>query len=190
MSSVLLPISKLALWNNKKSLIDIRRSMSHFINITKKDNYLLVSHEGIVTPQSLKGVISNTIQAIVYHNCYKVVIDYQNSILHASCLDMIEVHGQYLAEAQALGLEFFTIKRAYILGNHVRTKEQLRFLETYSQNRGHSVRIFATEDEAVSWLRTFQTRRPIVSEPVIKKHVNNVLSPIKYLEAPLLINDR
>jgi len=62
----------------------------HSVDIAKKDKYLHVSHEGVVTAGSLRGVISNTIQAVVYHNCYTVLIDYRKAILQVSSFNMVE----------------------------------------------------------------------------------------------------
>ncbi|MHB8087995.1 MAG: hypothetical protein ACYDH2_07055 [Anaerolineaceae bacterium] len=161
----------------------------HSVDIAKKDKYLHVSHEGVVTSESLRGVISNTIQAVVYHNCYTVLIDYRKAILQVSSFNMVEVHGQWLAEAQAIGLEFFTIKKAYILGVHAGTKSNLRFLETYSQNRGQSVRIFTCEIEAVAWLNTFSPRRPIVVEPLNQTTEKHILRPVQPGGIPFVLTE-
>ena len=126
--------------------------MTCIIRNFSEDGYLLITHGDNEESFSLKNNITQTIQAMIENNCYKVLADYSNSSLETGIFTMLDFHQFSNESLEKHNISPLLIKQAFVLNKEQAAYKDFLFFETLCVNRGQKVKIFEARDEAVSWL--------------------------------------
>ena len=121
--------------------------MSYELEIKNLQDFLQVNIKGRKTKESVKEATTDICKACVKYKCSKVLIDIRG--FEERIKDAIVIFN--LASKELPEITRKKINKVAIIDNKDHDNNN-RFFENVAVNRGHNVKIFTDEKEAINWL--------------------------------------
>jgi hypothetical protein len=105
---------------------------------------LFVTVTGLVTRPLWERQLRESIEEAVRNDCFRFFVDYRQAEVRLGVIDLYERPAYY----EVAGMP----RSARIAILFAPGAKDTEFIQTVSANRGYSVRVFGSEDEAIAWL--------------------------------------
>ena len=119
--------------------------MSYLIIYDKELDCLWGRYKGVLDKLSVIEISIELKKQATIHNCNRVISDFQNVYLNLSNKAMMDVIN--MVSQIGIGLEW---KRAIVVSKNI---ADYSFYDNLAIKKGHSVKVFTDEKEAMKWMR-------------------------------------
>ena len=126
--------------------------MTFSFSYNESDEYLLVTHDGIIDKQYVNAIVKEIAAAVFEHRCHKILSDYRHATLHLNTFEILAAQQKVFDALVENDLSPYLVKRAMVLNKENENNPGLSFFETVSINRSQKVKSFFDLEQAITWL--------------------------------------
>lgn len=123
--------------------------MSYTITYNES-GYIVLIGEGSATLKELREAIINGSPLVKERNCFRVLSDFRNLKLGLSIIDIFSIPALQAALSREFDTPLRLFRRAVLVPEQ--DYDKYKFFENVAVNRSHNVRVFISEERAISWL--------------------------------------
>lgn len=118
--------------------------MAFDVHYSQDNDCLVGTFTGDFNTDSLKRYLDEVIKTATLHNCHRFLNDLREATINLSFMDFYDIAEMSVSK----GFDR-SWKRAIVVE---KTAPDFSFFETVARNRGLSIRVFESMDEALEWL--------------------------------------